>query len=76
MRISFNINLRPSAIVRSVEDGVLAAGRKVGNFGHAVSVEFKARNLARMADKVTEYRDQREVIERYAELRGERDVVR
>lgn len=68
--------IRLSTVVRRIEDGVLAAGRKVGAFGHAVSVEYKARDMARMADKVAQYRDQREVIERYAELRGERHVVR
>lgn len=78
MRISFEIKpLRPSSIVRGIENAVIGAGRKVGDFGHAVSVEYKARNLARMATKVTQYKEQREVINRFEELRRENgDVVR
>lgn len=69
MRIHFEIKpVRLSTIVRGVEDGVVAAGRKIGAAAHAVSVEVKAQQLYAMSRKASKYAEQREVMRRFDEL--------
>ncbi len=43
MRINININLRPSAVVRAIEDGVVGAAQLVGRVAKAVPGEVRHR---------------------------------
>lgn len=40
------MNIRPSALLRRLEDGVVGAGRLVGSVAHATRLEYTARKLA------------------------------
>jgi len=88
--MKFNV-IRPSSVVRSIEDGFVGAGQLLGAVAHAtrltladkmrlVRIEYNARRLADahvLADKVTrEQRDVDEINARLTELLALRKAQR
>jgi len=69
MRINFEIKpVRLSNVVRGIENGVLKAGRKVGELAHDVRVEVKAQQLMYMSRKASKLAEDREIMRRFDQM--------